>query len=657
MLPFVWSINCQTGAYHRSSECFSEKFVRHTKNGHNAGAVGIICAAEVSYSFVNDTYLWGSLDNMWEDFMPAEATNPESRGIMPGFGNAAGKYFLKNSNWPYNTSNKVITYQLFHMLGDAFQCVYSEVPQVIEITHDTAIQYGSTTFTVQNCTDGALIALTVDAEIIATGVGNGPAPVVMTIPVLDVGTQVKVVATYPNRYRYEDMVDVVSDQLLANFSASATNICKDGSVDFADMSSGTPESWSWEFEGGYPATSTAQNPTGITYSAAGNYSVVLTVTKGPNTNTMTKTEYIHTYVHPTADFSATPLCEDAPVQFTDLTNSNGGTITSWFWVFGDVGCGGTDTSSLQNPTYTYSNPGTYTTTLTVFNNGTCDDVISQDITITAIPGQAALPTGSAELCQASTGHVYETTGTPDATSYVWEVIPVEAGTITGAGMTATLDLAATYFGAASVIVKGINECGEGLFSDELVLNILEALPAPSAPTTLSDTVDLQFVTSTDFTTTEVPNASSYTWFLTPVEAGTISGNGLTGTVVWDQTYRGYAEAFVKAVEGECEGLPSDPKSVLVRSTVGVSEDSGVSMMVYPNPNNGKFTVILNTGSQTKVNINIYNVLGNTVYTENNVQVSDKLTRTIDLSTLSRGIYHLKVEGTNGTTIRKIVIEK
>lgn len=52
------------------------------------------------------------------------------------------------------------------------------------------------------------------------------------------------------------------------------------------------------------------------------------------------------------------------VQFTD-TSTN--TPTTWSWNFGD-----TTTSTLQNPTKTYSAPGTYTVTLTAGNAGGSD---------------------------------------------------------------------------------------------------------------------------------------------------------------------------------------------------------------------------------------------------------------------------------------------
>jgi uncharacterized protein (DUF2237 family) len=53
-LPFVFSINCLTGTYNWSGECFTEAFHRH-----EYGALGLIAASESSYSFVNDTFVFG----------------------------------------------------------------------------------------------------------------------------------------------------------------------------------------------------------------------------------------------------------------------------------------------------------------------------------------------------------------------------------------------------------------------------------------------------------------------------------------------------------------------------------------------------------------------------------------------------------------------
>lgn len=78
----------------------------------------------------------------------------------------------------------------------------------------------------------------------------------------------------------------------ANFSANVTNIPVGGSVNFTDLSTNTPTSWSWTFSGGTPASSTVQNPSNVVYNTAGTYTVTLTATNTSGNDTETKTGYI-----------------------------------------------------------------------------------------------------------------------------------------------------------------------------------------------------------------------------------------------------------------------------------------------------------------------------------------------------------------------------
>lgn len=206
-LTFVWSVNCLTGKYNYNSEVFSEKFHRYTYNGQNSGALAINAASEVSYSFVNDVYVWGAYDNMWTDFMPAYGSTPEPRGVLPAFASAAGKYFLQASSWPYNTSNKEVTYNLFHHHGDAFTTVYSEVPQNLTVTHNPILYAGVTSFDV-TANDGSLIALTVNGEIIGTATATGT-PVTINIPGQVPPDQMLITVTLQNYYRYQSLIDVI----------------------------------------------------------------------------------------------------------------------------------------------------------------------------------------------------------------------------------------------------------------------------------------------------------------------------------------------------------------------------------------------------------------------------------------------------------------
>ena len=76
---------------------------------------------------------------------------------------------------------------------------------------------------------------------------------------------------------------------VADFSASATSGTRPLDIDFTDLSTGTIDSWSWDFGDG--GTSTAQNPS-HTYNSTGHFTASLTVTGPAGSDTETKTDYI-----------------------------------------------------------------------------------------------------------------------------------------------------------------------------------------------------------------------------------------------------------------------------------------------------------------------------------------------------------------------------
>jgi Zn-dependent metalloprotease len=78
---------------------------------------------------------------------------------------------------------------------------------------------------------------------------------------------------------------------IADFVASPTDITIGNSVQFTDTSLENPTSWSWTFEGGTPAASTAQNPT-VTYNTEGTFDVTLVVSNAQGIDIETKLDYI-----------------------------------------------------------------------------------------------------------------------------------------------------------------------------------------------------------------------------------------------------------------------------------------------------------------------------------------------------------------------------
>ncbi|WP_158281549.1 PKD domain-containing protein [Sediminitomix flava] len=76
----------------------------------------------------------------------------------------------------------------------------------------------------------------------------------------------------------------------ANFNSDNTEITVGDTVNFYDLSTNTTN-WSWTFEGGTPAVSSAQNPV-VTYNEEGIYEVSLTASNASGSSTEVKTAYI-----------------------------------------------------------------------------------------------------------------------------------------------------------------------------------------------------------------------------------------------------------------------------------------------------------------------------------------------------------------------------
>jgi PKD repeat protein len=89
----------------------------------------------------------------------------------------------------------------------------------------------------------------------------------------------------------DDDVVVVPATITADFTANEFVLEEGGSIDFTDLSTGDPTSWTWTFEGGEPASSTEQNPA-VSYTVAGTYEVSLTVANADAEDTETKAGYI-----------------------------------------------------------------------------------------------------------------------------------------------------------------------------------------------------------------------------------------------------------------------------------------------------------------------------------------------------------------------------
>lgn len=128
---------------------------------------------------------------------------------------------------------------------------------------------------------------------------------------------------------------------------------------FTDGSTGNPTDWSWDFGDG--SSSRFQNPDHL-YAQPGTYSVTLTAMNAAGSTSKSKFVAVSLGEPPKADFDV--QVNGLSAVFIDRSS---GKPTSWTWDFG--ACSGPLCQSTeQNPTYTYSAPGTYTVILTAANS-------------------------------------------------------------------------------------------------------------------------------------------------------------------------------------------------------------------------------------------------------------------------------------------------
>ncbi|MBL7923489.1 MAG: PKD domain-containing protein [Bacteroidia bacterium] len=167
---------------------------------------------------------------------------------------------------------------------------------------------------------------------------------------------------------------------VVNFTVVQDSGCAPFTAQFINLSSGA-SSYSWQF--GNSDSSTLPNPS-TTYNLGGYFSVTLTATS-PNgcRASVTKSQIVRVFA-PTAAFTASPRigCPGMTVQFTHTGNPIN--IISYLWNFGDG-----SSSTLQNPSHTYTAIGTYTVWLVINNSFGCQDTVYKSNYITVVSGQTA----------------------------------------------------------------------------------------------------------------------------------------------------------------------------------------------------------------------------------------------------------------------------
>jgi gliding motility-associated-like protein len=167
----------------------------------------------------------------------------------------------------------------------------------------------------------------------------------------------------------------------------AANTCLNDATAFNDTSVppvGTiVKAWLWDFGDG--KTSALQNLT-HTYAAAGDYTVVLTITDNNGCITISTPKTTHVAQLPVANFSvSTPNCEGQNITFANSSTSTDGTINKWAWDYGDGSPIEIFTNGVPVINHIYATAGTYNVALTITTDKGCSNTITNAVVVNPAP--------------------------------------------------------------------------------------------------------------------------------------------------------------------------------------------------------------------------------------------------------------------------------
>lgn len=443
-----------------------------------------------------------------------------------------------------------------------------------------------------------------------------PNVVVTQLEIFYSGSKIRA-STYGRGMWESDLYQAGAYTPTAAFAASEQIACPGAGIQFTDYSSGSPTQWSWTFNGGNPASSTLQNPI-VSYNTPGTYLVSLTATNGNGSDTRTVNSYISitasTVAAPTATASNINFCAPHVVNMS-VTPAAPGLVRWW-----DAPGGG----NLMTTGNSYSPNLSATMTFYVdedFPGGgildgcgetdnsigagaffTANDIrgdyfdVSQPITLNSVQVYAnSAGNRTIEIIDPTSGDTYI-----DTTVY----IPANPNNLQTVNLNFRIYPGTGYF----IKCRGY--------------------------------VDLYRNSAGAFFPYSSPNTSAVT---------------ITGTNAGDAGYYYffYNWVFTTFV---CNTARTAISATDTCSTLGVNELSGVSgLSVYPNPNNGKFTIEFNSDSKDNYVIRITNAIGQVVREEKLNSFVAQYSKQIDISSFGKGMYMLSITNSRKETVRKVLV--
>jgi hypothetical protein len=140
--------------------------------------------------------------------------------------------------------------------------------------------------------------------------------------------------------------------------------------------------------------------------------------------------------------------------------------------------------------------------------------------------------------------------------------------------------------------------------------------------------------------------------------GVWSGNGIIGGNSFSPSTAGLGNSFIVYTYTDSIGCSdSIGATILVNACTGITENQlEGNVSVFPNPNNGTFTLLVNA-DENEMLVELIDVAGKTVYSSSEKDVHAGYRQEINLESVAGGIYMLRITANGEQSLVRIAVQK
>lgn len=361
------------------------------------------------------------------------------------------------------------------------------------------------------------------------------------------------------------------------------------------------------------------------YSGFGSFDVTLVTTTDLGcVDSLKKT--ITTSESPNADFALNNACSEEWVSVTNLTNTPVSGSNSYSWDFGNG-----MTSTNPNPITQFAGPGTYTVRLLAFNTNGCADSIQKNLVIDTKPIAAFI---AKDVCEGELSTFdNNTVNLPNGGSYAWDF---------GNGQTSSAtDASFTYAASGQYLVRLVVSTVNGCYDTATKMISVNALPDPTFTQ-----ASAQLGNGTMNFTANAGAGNTYLWFMG-------DGSKYTSQIVI-HPYLTNGNYDVRLIVTSSAGCSDESTQSVSVTPSGLNTARNTTLLVYPNPNTGSFTV-----KYDELGVNpelvVVNAQGQSVLVMPEATVENGNIQ-VDLSHVVPGIYFVRLTANGQSWNQKIQIQ-